>query len=34
VALFLERNGFSQVLNLDGGVDRWAQQVYPAMRRY
>lgn len=34
VALFLERNGFSQVLNLDGGVDRWAQQVDPAMRRY
>ncbi len=34
VALFLERNGFSAVHNLQGGVEAWAQEVDPTMRRY
>lgn len=34
VAAFLERNGFTRVFNLQGGVEAWAQQVDPAMARY
>lgn len=34
VAAFLERNGFSEVTNLTGGVHAWAQQVDPAMPKY
>ncbi len=34
VALFLERNGFAAIHNLQGGVDVWAQEVDPALRRY
>lgn len=34
VAAWLERNGFTQVINLVGGVDAWAKQVDPAMPRY
>jgi rhodanese-related sulfurtransferase len=34
VALFLERNGFSHLYNLQGGVNAWADQVEPAMQRY
>ncbi len=34
VAMFLERNGFSAVHNLTGGLDAWARDVEPAMRRY
>ncbi|MCG6861391.1 MAG: sulfurtransferase [Chromatiaceae bacterium] len=34
VALYLERQGFSRVINLQGGVDAWAQQVDPAMAIY
>lgn len=34
VAHFLERNGFSQVINLSGGVHAWAQQVDPSMPTY
>ena len=34
VALFLERNGFSKLYNLQGGVQAWADQVEPAMPRY
>jgi len=34
VAAFLERNGFSEVINLTGGVHAWAQQVDPAMPQY
>src|SRR5688500_18561248 len=29
VAAFLERNGFTQTINLTGGVHAWAQQVDP-----
>lgn len=34
VAMFLERQGFANVINLAGGVDAWAAQVDPAMPRY
>ena len=34
VAMFLERAGFAKVHNLSGGVNAWAHQVDPAMRRY
>lgn len=34
VGIFLESAGFSAVHNLVGGVDAWAQEVDPAMRRY
>lgn len=34
VALYLEHQGFSRVINLQGGVDAWAQQVDPSMSIY
>lgn len=34
VGLFLERNGFTAIHNLYGGVDGWAKQVDPAMALY
>lgn len=34
VAMFLEHNGFSAVYNLMGGVEAWANEVDPDMRRY
>jgi rhodanese-related sulfurtransferase len=34
VAAFLERNGFTQVTNLTGGVHAWALQVDPTMPTY
>ena len=34
VALFLERQGFSSLLNLSGGMAAWADEVDPSMRRY
>jgi len=33
-AMFLERQGFSCVHNLSGGVDAWARSVDPAMPLY
>jgi rhodanese-related sulfurtransferase len=34
VAMFLERNGFNQTFNLDGGVDAWSRSVDPALPQY
>ena len=34
VAVFLEREGFSGIHNLAGGVDAWARSVDPAMPTY
>jgi len=34
VAMFLEKNGFSKVHNLAGGVDQWAKTVDPSMPVY
>jgi rhodanese-related sulfurtransferase len=34
VAAFLERNGFTRVTNLTGGVHAWALQVDGTMPRY
>ncbi|MBD5802558.1 putative adenylyltransferase/sulfurtransferase MoeZ [Azoarcus sp. Aa7] len=34
VCMFLERQGFSRVINLAGGVAAWAAQVDPAMPQY
>jgi rhodanese-related sulfurtransferase len=34
VAMFLERNGFGSIYNLAGGVNAWAHDVDPAMRKY
>ena len=33
-ALFLKNHGFTQVLNLAGGIHAWAEQVDPSMKRY
>lgn len=34
VALFLERKGFSRIINLSGGVHAWATQVDAQMPTY
>ena len=34
VANYLERSGFTQVINLTGGVHAWAQQVDNSMPTY
>ena len=34
VGLFLERYGFSNLYNLQGGVNAWADQVEPTMPKY
>jgi len=34
VAMFLERNGFTQTFNLDGGVDAWSRSVDPTLPQY
>jgi rhodanese-related sulfurtransferase len=34
VAMFLERKGYAAVHNLMGGVDAWAGEIDPTMRRY
>jgi rhodanese-related sulfurtransferase len=34
VAMFLERRGFANVINLSGGVDAWAIEIDHSMHRY
>lgn len=34
VALYLERNGYRNITNLQGGISAWAEQVDPSMPRY
>lgn len=34
VAGFLEKNGFTNVTNMSGGIDAWARQVDPGMPKY
>jgi len=34
VGMFLEKQGFSEVINLAGGVDAWARTVDPGMPVY
>lgn len=34
VALFLEQRGFTQLANVAGGIDAWAQQLDPTLPRY
>jgi rhodanese-related sulfurtransferase len=34
VTQFLRQNGFTQVSNVAGGIDAWAEQLDPAMVRY
>ena len=34
VAMILERQGFSKLIKLAGGVAQWAQQVDPSMPQY
>lgn len=34
VAMFLERQGFSALYNLTGGIEAWADEVDSSMRRY
>ena len=31
---FLRRNGYAQALSLKGGIDTWAAEMNPRMRRY
>lgn len=34
VAMYLEKNGFTRVHNLQGGVDAWSRTVDPAVPLY
>ena len=34
VAMYLARNGFQRVFNLQGGIDAWARGVEPGMPQY
>ena len=34
VAFYLEQHGFEQLINLDGGLERWARDVDPEMKTY
>lgn len=34
VAMFLKARGFEQVVNVQGGIDAWANEVDPSVARY
>lgn len=34
VALFLQQQGFAEVVNLTGGMDAWSREVDPSVPRY
>jgi len=34
IGMYLEHTGFNNVINLEGGVEQWATDVDPTMRRY
>ena len=34
VANFLENNGFTNIINLQGGIDAWAKDIDPNMAQY
>ena len=34
VTEFLRANGFTQVSNVAGGIDAWAEQIAPSLTRY
>jgi len=34
VTQFLRAQGFTQVTNVGGGIDAWAEQIEPGMKRY
>lgn len=34
IGMYLEHAGFSNVINLEGGVEQWAADVEPTMQRY
>lgn len=34
VATYLAQNGFTHVVNLEGGIDAWSQQVDPSVPAY
>jgi rhodanese-related sulfurtransferase len=34
LCMFLIRNGFARVFNLDGGIDLWSKEIDPSVPRY
>ena len=34
IGRFLENNGYKQIINLEGGVDAWAESVDTGMEKY
>ena len=31
---YMEQAGFQNIINLDGGVEQWARDIEPSMKRY
>jgi len=34
IAIYLEQNGFLDLINLTGGIDAWAEEIAPDMTKY
>ncbi|MFK5912919.1 MAG: rhodanese-like domain-containing protein [Woeseiaceae bacterium] len=34
MGLYMEQAGFKDIINLEGGVEQWAEDIEPSMRRY